>query len=69
MSAADDCVYWVFAREAPYAPLRQMGIVRAASEKLAFVYARMNYDERRWLDLHVAPRDAFYAGREVEVEV
>ena len=67
MNPADARVYWVFAREEPAAPLRHMGIVRAANEKLAFVYARMNYDERRWLDLQVVPREAFYAPRELEV--
>lgn len=55
-----DQVFWVFARRAQTDPFEQVGAVKAASAALAYVYARMNYRERNWRDMRVAPRDAFY---------
>jgi 1,2-phenylacetyl-CoA epoxidase PaaB subunit len=62
-----DHVFWVFGRERSGAVLRQVGVVRAPTPALAFVYARMLYQERKWRDLKVAPREAFYAPAEVMV--
>ena len=53
-------VFWVFARRAHTDPFEQVGAVKAASEAIAYVYARMNYRERTWRDMCVVPRDAFY---------
>ena len=52
--------YWVFGRRGPSEPIEHVGMVKAASEEIAYVYARMNYRERPWRDLCVVPRDSFY---------
>lgn len=61
MTGSSDRVFWVFARRAPGDALEQIGVVKAVSEALAYVYARMNYTERPWRDLCIVPRDAVYA--------
>ena len=53
-------IFWVFARRAPADPLEHVGAVKASSEAIACVYARMNYKERPWRDMCVVPRGAFY---------
>ncbi len=53
--------FLVFARRVPTDPLEQIGVVKAETEALAYVYARMNYTERPWRDLCVVPRDAVFA--------
>lgn len=53
-------IFWVFGRRGPAEPIEQVGVVKAASAEIAYVYARANYKERPWGDLCVAPRDGFY---------
>jgi len=53
--------FWVFARRGPADPFEQVGVVKASSAAIAYVYARMNYRERLWRDLCVAPKDSFYS--------
>ena len=55
-----DKVYIVFARKARAEPLRHVGSVHASDPELATVYAWKTYDEERWFEMAVAPRDAFY---------
>lgn len=58
--AVDEQIFWVFGRRAQTDPYEHVGTVKAATEAIAYVYAHMNYDERPWLDLCVAPRGSFY---------
>ena len=60
MSGLSGRIFWVFARRAPTDPIEHVGTVKAASEAIAYVYARMNYTERNWRDMCVVPREAFY---------
>ncbi len=53
-------IFWVFGRRGPTDAMEQIGQVKAASEAIAYVYARANYRERAWRDLAVVPRDSFY---------
>ena len=50
-------VYEVFARKVRGEPLRHIGNVTAPDDELAKVYAFSTYDEEKWFDLWVAPRD------------
>lgn len=50
-------VYEVFARKSRGEPLRHIGSVNAPDPALARVYAFSTYDEERWFDMWVAPRD------------
>ena len=50
-------IYEVFARKNRGAPLRHIGALNAPDDDLARVYAYQTYDEERWFDLWVAPRD------------
>ncbi|HEY8694837.1 MAG TPA: hypothetical protein VIR57_19075 [Chloroflexota bacterium] len=59
---SEEDIYWVFARREPGQPLSQIGIVKAASPGLAYVYAQHNYTERQWLDLCIAAKSAFFFG-------
>ncbi len=54
-------IFWVFGRREPGEALQQVGVVKAPSPALAYVYARMNYTERPWHDLCVVPKQAFFA--------
>ena len=60
MTGLSGRIFCVFARRAPTDPFEQVGTVKASSDALAYVYARMNYTERAWRDLCVVPREAFY---------
>jgi len=51
-------VYEVFARKAHDDDLRHVGSVNAADDELARVYAWTVYDEERWIEMCVVPRDA-----------
>jgi 1,2-phenylacetyl-CoA epoxidase PaaB subunit len=51
-------VYEVFARKAHDDELRHVGSVNADDDELAKVYAWTVYDEERWLEMCVVPRDA-----------
>jgi 1,2-phenylacetyl-CoA epoxidase PaaB subunit len=50
--------YEVFARKARLEPLRQVGCVVAPDADLAAAYARATYDEERWVEMVIVPRDA-----------
>jgi len=47
----------VFARKLRTEPLRQIGSVVAPDEDLARAYARATYDEERWIEMAIVPRD------------
>jgi len=51
-------VYEVFARKAHDDELRHIGSVNAGDDELAKVYAWAVYDEERWVEMCVVPRDA-----------
>ena len=50
--------YDVFARKARVDPLRHVGRVVAPDDDLAQAYARATYDEERWVEMIIVPRDA-----------
>ena len=49
--------YEVFARKLRTEALRQIGSVVAPDEDLARAYARATYDEERWIEMAIVPRD------------
>ena len=51
-------IYEVFARKTRGEALRHIGSVNASDAALARVYAFSTYDEERWFDMWVTPRDA-----------
>ena len=51
-------VYEVFARKTHDDELRHVGSVNATDNELARVYAWTVYDEERWVEMCVVPRDA-----------
>lgn len=53
--------YLVFARPEKGQPLTQIGLVKAATPGLAFVYARQQYTERHWDELCVVPKRAVFS--------
>ncbi|HSG81619.1 MAG TPA: hypothetical protein VLC48_05180 [Gemmatimonadota bacterium] len=56
-----DRVYVVLARKNREDPLHHIGSVHASDPELAKVYAWKTYDEERWFEMVVAPRDAFHS--------
>ena len=50
--------YDVFARKARVDPLHHVGRVVAPDDDLARAYARATYDEERWIEMVIVPRDA-----------
>jgi 1,2-phenylacetyl-CoA epoxidase PaaB subunit len=50
--------YDVFARKLRVEPLRQVGSVVAPDDDLARAYARATYDEERWVEMMIVPKDA-----------
>ena len=50
--------YEVFARKTRVEPLRLVGHVVAPDDDLAAAYARATYDEERWVEMAIVPRDA-----------
>jgi hypothetical protein len=57
----DDRVFEVFARKDRADRFQHVGTVQASSPELARVYAWQTYDEQKWFEMAVAPRDAFVA--------
>lgn len=49
--------YDVFARKARVDPLRQVGRVVAPDDDIAQAYARATYDEERWVEMVIVPRE------------
>jgi 1,2-phenylacetyl-CoA epoxidase PaaB subunit len=62
--------YEVFARKARIEPLRLVGSVVAPDDDLAAAYARATYDEERWIEMAIVPRESITVlwapGEEVE---
>ncbi|HKJ92790.1 MAG TPA: hypothetical protein VJ957_06460 [Longimicrobiales bacterium] len=54
-------IYEVFARKDRGEPLRHIGNLNAQDDALAAVYAFNTYDEERWFDMWVVPRDRMVA--------
>lgn len=50
--------YEVFARKARVDPLRHVGRVVAPDDDLAKAYARATYDEERWVEMIIVPRES-----------
>ena len=50
--------YEVFARKVRLEPLRQIGSVVAPDDDLAAAYARATYDEERWIEMAIVPRES-----------
>jgi 1,2-phenylacetyl-CoA epoxidase PaaB subunit len=53
-------VYEVFARKSRGESLRHIGNLSAPDAELARVYAFSKYDEEKWFDMWVLPRDHFF---------
>ncbi len=51
-------IYEVFARKSRGEALKHIGNLNAPDVELAKVYAFNTYDEERWFDMYVVPRDA-----------
>ena len=54
-------VYEVFARKKRADHFEHVGAVSAPNDQLARVYAWQTYDEAKWFEMTVAPRDSFAA--------
>lgn len=52
-------IYEVFARKARGEALRHIGNLNAPDDALAGIYAYNTYDEEKWFDMYVVPRDRF----------
>jgi 1,2-phenylacetyl-CoA epoxidase PaaB subunit len=50
--------YEVFARKVRAEPLRLIGSVVAPDDDLAAAYARATYDEERWVEMAIVPRES-----------
>jgi len=50
--------YEVLARKLRLEPLRMIGSVVAPDDDLAAAYARATYDEERWVEMAIVPRDS-----------
>jgi 1,2-phenylacetyl-CoA epoxidase PaaB subunit len=50
-------VYEVFARKSRGDALKHIGAISASDDELAKVYAYQTYDEERWFDMYVVPRN------------
>lgn len=56
--SGDAVEYEVFARKTRAEPLHQVGSVVAPDDDLAMAYARATYDEERWVEMAICPREA-----------
>lgn len=52
-------IYEVFARKSRGDALKHIGALNAPDDELAKVYAFQTYDEEKWFDMYVVPRDRF----------
>jgi 1,2-phenylacetyl-CoA epoxidase PaaB subunit len=50
--------YEVLARKLRAEPLRLVGSVVAPDDDLAMAYARATYDEERWIEMAIVPKDS-----------
>jgi 1,2-phenylacetyl-CoA epoxidase PaaB subunit len=53
-------IFEVFARKARGESIRHIGNLNASDVELARVYAFNTYDEERWFDMYVVPRDQIH---------
>ncbi|HUP88241.1 MAG TPA: hypothetical protein VM100_02760 [Longimicrobiales bacterium] len=51
--------YEVFARKSRGDAVKHIGAINAPDDELAKVYAYQTYDEEKWFDMYVVPRDRF----------
>ncbi len=58
-STALDRTFEVFGRDQVERPLSHIGSIVAPNQDLAVARARILYSERQWVELRVAPADAF----------
>lgn len=58
-SADDGQLYEVFGRQSERRPLTHLGSLHAPNPALAVARAWFVYSERKWIELCVAPTDAF----------
>ena len=56
--SGDAVEYEVFARKARVDPLHLVGSVVAPDDDLAAAYARATYDEERWVEMAIVPRES-----------
>ena len=54
-----ELLYEIFARQKREDRLEHVGTVSAPNSALARAYAWQTYDEQKWFEMVVAPRDAF----------
>ena len=59
-------LYEVFARRNREDRFEHIGTVSAPNPDLSRVYAWQTYDEAKWFEMAIAPRDAFDAVNRVE---
>lgn len=52
-------IYEIFARKTRGEALRHIGNLNAPDDELAKVYAFNTYDEEKWFDMFVTPRERF----------
>ncbi|MDT8368688.1 MAG: hypothetical protein RQ745_05745 [Longimicrobiales bacterium] len=57
----NDRVFDVFARKERGDPLAHIGYVTAVDVELARVYAWQTYDEQKWFEMVIVPRDQIVA--------
>ena len=57
----DDRIFEVFARRKREDRFEHIGTITAPGAELARVYAWTTYDEQKWFEMTVAPREAFSA--------
>jgi 1,2-phenylacetyl-CoA epoxidase PaaB subunit len=50
--------YEVFARKLRAEPIRLIGSVVAPDDDLAAAYARATYDEERWVEMAIVPKES-----------
>ena len=60
-------LYEVFARQKREDRLEHIGTISAPNPSLARAYAWQTYDEQKWFEMVVAPRDAFESVNRDEV--
>ena len=58
-SSEQDAMFEVFGRDQVERPLSHIGSIVAPNQELAVARARFLYSEREWVELCVAPADAF----------
>ena len=60
-------LYEIFARRKREDRFEHVGTIQAPGPELARVYAWQTYDEAKWFEMIVAPREAFHAVNREEI--